>query len=109
MKTIGVIGGIGPESTVEYYRLLIAGYQERQRDGSYPSVVINSINLKKMVDWFTAGQLAEVVEYLVAELRRLAAAGADVGEVQRLGDEWSLFFRDPDGMELEVCCHAEPG
>jgi catechol 2,3-dioxygenase-like lactoylglutathione lyase family enzyme len=39
---------------------------------------------------------------------RLAAAGAqEVGEIQRLGDELSLFFRDPDGMELEVCCRAE--
>ena len=38
---------------------------------------------------------------------RLVAAGADeVGDVQRLGAEWSLFFRDPDGMELEVCCPA---
>ena len=39
---------------------------------------------------------------------RLVAAGADeVGEVQRLGGEWSLFFRDPDGMELEVCASAD--
>ena len=38
---------------------------------------------------------------------RLVAAGADVGDIQRLGGEWSLFFRDIDGMELEVCCHAE--
>ena len=39
---------------------------------------------------------------------RLVAAGADeVGDVQRLGDEWSLFFRDPDGMELEVCAAAD--
>ena len=39
---------------------------------------------------------------------RLGAAGAqEVGEIQRLGNEWSLFFRDPDGMELEVCCRAE--
>jgi catechol 2,3-dioxygenase-like lactoylglutathione lyase family enzyme len=37
---------------------------------------------------------------------RLVAAGADIGEIQRLGSEWSLFFRDPDGMELEVCCPA---
>jgi catechol 2,3-dioxygenase-like lactoylglutathione lyase family enzyme len=37
---------------------------------------------------------------------RLLAAGADIGEIQRLGSEWSLFFRDPDGMELEVCCGA---
>jgi catechol 2,3-dioxygenase-like lactoylglutathione lyase family enzyme len=34
---------------------------------------------------------------------RLVVAGADIGEVQQLGDMWSLFFRDPDGMELEVC------
>jgi catechol 2,3-dioxygenase-like lactoylglutathione lyase family enzyme len=40
--------------------------------------------------------------------QRLARAGAqEVGEIQRLGDEWSLFFRDPDGMELEVCCAAD--
>jgi catechol 2,3-dioxygenase-like lactoylglutathione lyase family enzyme len=39
---------------------------------------------------------------------RLQSAGAqEVGEVQRLGGEWSLFFRDPDGMELEVCCPAD--
>ena len=39
---------------------------------------------------------------------RLVGAGAEIGEIQRLGDEWSLFFRDPDGMELEVCCSADP-
>jgi len=38
---------------------------------------------------------------------RLASAGAEIGEIQRLGDEWSLFFRDPDGMELEVCAKAD--
>jgi catechol 2,3-dioxygenase-like lactoylglutathione lyase family enzyme len=38
---------------------------------------------------------------------RLVASGAEIGEIQRLGDTWSLFFRDPDGMELEVCAHAD--
>jgi catechol 2,3-dioxygenase-like lactoylglutathione lyase family enzyme len=37
---------------------------------------------------------------------RLVAAGAEIGEIQRLGSDWSLFFRDPDGMELEVCSLA---
>lgn len=38
---------------------------------------------------------------------RLEAAGAqEVGEIQQLGAELSLFFRDADGMELEVCCPA---
>ena len=35
--------------------------------------------------------------------QRLVDAGAEIGEIQRLGDMWSLFFRDIDGMELEVC------
>ena len=38
---------------------------------------------------------------------RLVAAGAEIGDIQRLGNEWSLFFRDPDGMELEVCAKAD--
>jgi catechol 2,3-dioxygenase-like lactoylglutathione lyase family enzyme len=38
---------------------------------------------------------------------KLVALGADIGEIQRLGSEWSLFFRDCDGMELEVCAHAD--
>ena len=44
------------------------------------------------------------VETLRATRERLVAAGADVGDIQQLGADWSLFFRDPDGMELEVCC-----
>jgi catechol 2,3-dioxygenase-like lactoylglutathione lyase family enzyme len=38
---------------------------------------------------------------------RLVDAGADIGEIQKLGTEWSLFFRDIDGMELEVCAKAD--
>ena len=34
---------------------------------------------------------------------RLVELGTDIGEIHQLGTIWSLFFRDPDGMELEVC------
>lgn len=47
----------------------------------------------------------------VAELEatrdRLVALGADIGEIQQLGGTWSLFFRDCDGRELEVCCEED--
>jgi aspartate racemase len=79
MKTVGIIGGIGPESTVEYYRLLIASYREQKQDESYPSIIINSINLTKLVDLITANELAEATLYLLGEVRKLARAGADFG------------------------------
>ena len=79
MKTIGIIGGIGPESTVEYYRFLIAAYREQKKDGSYPSIIINSIDLKKLLDLVQANDLPQVAEYLLDEVQKLAGAGADFG------------------------------
>ncbi len=79
MKTLGIIGGIGPESTVDYYRLIIAAYRKQRQDGSYPAIIINSIDLNKVRDLVTANALADLTEYLVAEVQRLARAGADFG------------------------------
>ena len=36
MKILGMIGGLGPESTIEYYQRIIELYRARRRDGSYP-------------------------------------------------------------------------
>jgi aspartate racemase len=80
-KTAGIVGGIGPESTVEYYRLIIASYREQQPDGSYPSIIINSIDLKKMVALVTAGDFAGVTDYLLQAVERLARAGADFAAI----------------------------
>ena len=77
MKTVGIIGGIGPESTIEYYRFIIEGYRERKGDGSYPSIIINSIDLSKLIAWMNADQLGEAADYVLREIERLARAGAD--------------------------------
>lgn len=79
MKTVGIIGGIGPESTIEYYRLIIAAYRDQVQDGSYPSILINSIDMTMMLDLIGANKLAEVTEYLAGEVQKLAQAGADFG------------------------------
>lgn len=79
MKTVGIIGGIGPESTIEYYRLIIAAYREQQPDGSYPSIIINSVDLSRLITWVTANELETLAAYLVAEIERLHRAGADFG------------------------------
>jgi catechol 2,3-dioxygenase-like lactoylglutathione lyase family enzyme len=53
------------------------------------------------------GISVETLSVLEDVKQRLTDAGADIGEIKRLGDEWSLFFRDIDGMELEVCAHTD--
>ena len=77
MKTAGVIGGIGPESTIEYYRLLIKEYRARVPEAGYPPVIINSIDLTKVLRLVGAGELAALTHYLAIEIARLARAGAD--------------------------------
>src|SRR5256886_17287884 len=79
MKLLGIIGGLGPESTIEYYRNIIVLYRERQRDGSYPEFIINSVDLKKGLDFMTANNLAGMADYLCEEIGKLARAGATFG------------------------------
>ncbi|HVS20486.1 MAG TPA: hypothetical protein VHD88_01495, partial [Pyrinomonadaceae bacterium] len=70
MKTVGIIGGIGPESTIEYYRGIIAAYRERQTDGSYPSIIINSINLTILLGLIIASELDKATDHLVNEVQK---------------------------------------
>ncbi len=79
MRTLGIIGGLGPESTIDYYQRIIALYRERTGDGSYPEFIINSVNLKKGLDFMAAGDLAGMAEYLLEGIGKLADAGAGFG------------------------------
>jgi aspartate racemase len=76
MRPIGVIGGIGPESTIDYYRAMIAAYQERLPDGSYPAIVLSSVDAHAIVGLLLAGEYEKLTERLVEELERLECAGA---------------------------------
>lgn len=75
MVSIGIVGGIGPESTIDYYRLFITLYRERKPDGSYPSFLINSIDMNRMLE-LVANDLSGLVAFLAEQVRRLADAGA---------------------------------
>jgi aspartate racemase len=79
MKTLGIIGGLGPESTIDYYQRIIALYRERTRNGGYPEFIINSVNLTKGLNFMDANDLAGMADYLLEAIGKLARAGADFG------------------------------
>ena len=79
MKTVGIIGGIGPESTIEYYRKIVSSYLKRQTTGNYPQIIINSIDMTKMLDLIGNGEFEEVSHYLASEIKKLEYAGAEFG------------------------------
>jgi len=77
MKCIGLIGGLGPESTVDYYRSLIERHRSRYPDADPPSIIINSVNMQHVLRCVRGERLQDLAAFLVLELQKLAAAGAD--------------------------------
>jgi aspartate racemase len=79
MKTLGMIGGVGPESTIDYYKNIIAMYRERKPDGHYPQFVINTIDLQKGIDFLEADDFGGMADFLLDEIKKLPPAGAEFG------------------------------
>jgi aspartate racemase len=79
MPTLGLIGGIASPSTVDYHRQLTSLYRARSADGSYPAVLINSIDAKGFLALLLSDDRTALSDYLLVELGRLARAGADFG------------------------------
>lgn len=76
MKSVGIIGGIGPESTIQYYRDIISGYKKKITDGSSPSIIINSIDITKMLNLLSKNE-DDLVKYLNDEIYKLKNSGVD--------------------------------
>jgi aspartate racemase len=70
-----MIGGLGPESTIDYYRRILETW-ERVEPGTAPSIVIDSLDVQRALR-LVGTDRPGLVDYLLASLRRLAGAGVD--------------------------------
>ncbi|TWT27174.1 aspartate/glutamate racemase family protein [Planomicrobium sp. CPCC 101110] len=78
MKKLGIVGGTGPESTVDYYQSIISKYQEKAGSSEdLPELLINSINMYKIFSLLEANQTEGLADYLTESVRTLEKAGAD--------------------------------
>lgn len=79
MKKLGLVGGMGPESTVPYYHDIVYGVQKRLGRDVFPNLTIESVDVFRILGLCGQQDYDGLVEYLLTALRNLAAAGAEFG------------------------------
>jgi aspartate racemase len=77
MNKIGIIGGIGPESTIEYYRMLIKLYRAKLNTNQYPEILLQSIDMTKMLDYVFNNELDDLVDFLKNKIQILEQSNVD--------------------------------
>ncbi len=81
MKKIGLVGGIGPASTVEYYLGIIKKCRIEQRGNIYPEIVIDSVNMLSHDKVLAENDYDKLAQYLLRSLSNLKAAGAELAAI----------------------------
>jgi len=77
MKKIGIVGGMAPESTVEYYRIIAELCRQRGMGYHYPVIIIYSLDFQEFFGLVESGKQLEVIKLLCGAVDSLSRAGAD--------------------------------
>lgn len=81
MRKIGLIGGLGPESTLDYYKGIISAFAAAGANYHYPEIFIHSLSLASFMRRAEAGQWDRVAEMLLASVQALHRAGAQFAAI----------------------------
>ncbi|MEL7586550.1 MAG: amino acid racemase [Prolixibacteraceae bacterium] len=113
MQTIGILGGLGPEATVDYYKEIISGFNQLNTDGSlnYPEIVIYSVNMAKFIGLLEKEMYTEAADYIAASINKMKDAGAGFAAISAntphlLFDEIQSKSRLPLISIVESCREA---
>ncbi|HEV8217356.1 MAG TPA: amino acid racemase, partial [Gemmatimonadaceae bacterium] len=99
-------GGLGPESTIDYYRRIIEGWQ-RHDPATTPPLVIDSLDPNRALA-LVQNDRGEFFDYILGSVRRLAAAGVDFIAITAntphlMYDELAAISSRPMISIVEVC------
>jgi aspartate racemase len=81
MKTIGIIGGLGPESTLDYYRRIISAFKSRPGNLEYPEIFLYSLSLNEFMTLVDDKNWSGLSEGLLKKIDALRRAGADFAAI----------------------------
>jgi len=76
-KRIGVLGGMSPETTAEFYHSIVKEHFKEHGDYAYPEVVIFSVNFKRIIDLQVSGDIETYTNELMKGVESLESSGVD--------------------------------
>ncbi len=79
MKTVGIIGGLGPETTAEFYLDIVFSCQKKENTAR-PAIIISSVPLPYHIEEDAIANnigIERILPFLTKEAQRLEKAGAD--------------------------------
>lgn len=77
MKKLGILGGMGPESTLLYYKEIANGFKKKDEKGYFPELTIETVNMYKMLAYCTENKYDFLTDYLLQGIHNLERAGVD--------------------------------
>ena len=77
MKKLGLVGGMGPESTIPYYHDIVYGVQNRLGGNFFPNLTIESVNVFDVLRLCNEQKYDELTDYLMKAIKSLIKSGAD--------------------------------
>ncbi|MGE5498106.1 MAG: aspartate/glutamate racemase family protein [Syntrophothermus sp.] len=82
MKKIGIVGGIGPESTVDYYKIIIDSFKNMEGHSlNYPDIIIYSGNLSELMGFLDEDRWDKIADWLSEKVKALHKAGAEFAAI----------------------------
>ena len=110
MQKIGLIGGLGPESTVDYYNRLINVFKGKVAHLYYPEIFIYSIRMAEFLKLMEQKEYDKVVELLSEKIAALEKAGANFAAITAntphlLFDRLNATSPIPLISIVETCCN----
>lgn len=77
MKKLGLVGGMGVESTIPYYNDIVYGVQNKIGKKFFPNITIESVNVFDVLGLCSEQKYDELTDYLMQAIKNLTTSGAD--------------------------------
>lgn len=110
MKKLGLVGGMGPESTIPYYHDIVYGVKDKIGGNVFPKLTIECVNVFEVLELCGQEKYDELVDYLMHAIHNLEKSGADFAALSantphivfdRLKEQASI----PLVSIIEACCN----